>query len=63
MVFITKEKIEKKKCQWSSRSLLLCALFSVVKTGVCRRQLMILMEMLLTYFSRGMFPHTVIMHF
>lgn len=34
MVFITKQKIEKKK--WSSRSLLLCALFRVMKIGICR---------------------------
>ena len=35
MVFITKKKIEKKKKR-SSRSLLLCALFSVMKIGICK---------------------------
>lgn len=33
MVFITKKKTEKK---WTSRSLLLCALFSIMKIGICK---------------------------
>ena len=62
MVLITKKKIGKKK--WSSRNLLLYALFSVTRIDVHRRRLMILMEMLLTYFFRGMDAlSAVIVHF
>lgn len=61
MVFVTKKKTEKKT--GVAEAFCCCALFSVMKAGVCERKLMILTEILLTYFSRGHAPHTVIMHF